>query len=108
MVDTVLNVPAVASPSIQGSVDVAPVTNPALVSTVLRENVVVADPVNYTGQAQVTNARGLMTDPQLKDIMQEILIELRTISQLLLQGLTITDDLEAIRSDPSNLQRLQQ
>jgi hypothetical protein len=107
MADTVLAVPVVPGSS-QGNVDVAQVTNPTLNSTVLRENIVVGDPINFVGQAQATNARGLMVDNQLKDIMLEMLIELRTITQMLVQGLSIQDDPELIRSDPSLLSRLQQ
>ncbi|HEX8815794.1 MAG TPA: hypothetical protein VF753_09855 [Terriglobales bacterium] len=108
MTNTFLQVPTVSPPLVQGDVDVSQLTNPAISTTVLRENVVAADPINFTGQAQVTNARGLMVDDQLRDIMQEVLIELRTITQMLAIGLNITDDPELIRSDPDNLKRLPQ
>lgn len=108
MADSTLAVPSVAAPSVQGNVDVAQVTNPALAATVLRENVVIADPNNFTGQAQTTFDRGLQVDDQHYDLLQEVLIELRLISQLLIIGLNIQDDPELLRADPTNLQRLQQ
>lgn len=108
MADTTLAVPAIVTATTQGNIDVAQVTNPALSATVLRENVVVGDPVNFPGQAQVTNARGLQVDDQLLDMMREVLTELRVITQILGIGLNVQDDPELLRSDPSLLQRLQQ
>jgi hypothetical protein len=108
MADTVLAVPSVAASSVQGNVDVAPVTNPALNSTVLRENVVNSDPVNYVGQAQVTNARGLMVDNQMIDMTQAILIELRVISQILADGLNVRYDPGQLRDDTSLLTTIEQ
>ena len=105
--ETTLAVPAVAGPSIQGNVDVAQLTN-ASGTTVLRENVVVADPVNFGLQAGVSS-RGMLIDDQLRGIFQEILVELRVISALLQQGLTLPgEDLDAMRTDPYFAQRLEQ
>lgn len=106
--ETTLAIPSVGQGT-QGNIDVAQVTNNSIPSAnVLRENVVAADPVNFVGQAQVTNARGLMVDDQRADLLQEVLIELRLVSQLLAIGLNINDDLELLRADSANLQRLQQ
>jgi hypothetical protein len=107
MADTTLAVPSVTSATTQGNIDVAQVTSTSS-ATVLRENVVVADPLNFIGQAKVTSARGLMIDDQLLDMMQQVLIELRTITQVLTIGLNVSDDPDTIRSDPSLLQQIQQ
>jgi ABC-type taurine transport system substrate-binding protein len=107
MADTTLAVPSVTSATTQGNIDVAQVTSTSS-ATVLRENVVVADSLNFIGQAKVTSARGLMVDAQFLDMMQQILIELRTITQVLTIGLNVSDDPDLIRSDPSLLQQIQQ
>lgn len=107
MADTTFAIPTVGLPT-QGNIDVAQVTNPSLTATVMRENVVLADPNNFVGQAQATFARGLMADTSLYDTMQQILIELRLHSQLMAIGFNITDDLDNWRADPTNLQQTPQ
>lgn len=96
MADTTLAVPSVATPSVQGNIDAAQVTNPSTSSTVLRENVVIADPNNFGGQATVSLAGSLSVDDSNNNLLIQMLHELRMLKFLIatMAGVDVPTTLE--------------